>query len=67
MQFIRFMCAFSGCFAALFPVILVDLLGIDMIEKSLGQALACASIGFLLASPMSGTPRPCNQTSLCDL
>ena len=38
---------YSGCFAALFPVILVDLLGIDMIEKSLGQELACASIGFL--------------------
>ena len=44
----------TGCWASLFPVILVDLLGIEVIEKSLGQCLAAGSIAFLVASPMSG-------------
>ncbi len=44
----------AGCWAALFPVILVDLLGIEVIEKSLGQCLAAGSVAFLVASPMSG-------------
>lgn len=45
--------AFTGCWASLFPVILVDLLGIDVIERSLGQSLAIASFAFLFASPLS--------------
>ncbi|CAD5116583.1 DgyrCDS5460 [Dimorphilus gyrociliatus] len=45
---------FSGFFAALFPVVLVDLLGVNEIEKSMGQALAVTSFGFLVASPLSG-------------
>ena len=44
----------TGCWASLLPVILVDLLGIEVIEKSLGQCLAAGSIAFLVASPMSG-------------
>ncbi|ELU17411.1 hypothetical protein CAPTEDRAFT_225743 [Capitella teleta] len=46
--------SFTGSWASLFPVILVDLLGIDSIERSLGQCLAAGSIAFLLASPISG-------------
>lgn len=46
--------AFTGCWASLFPCILVDLLGLDYIEQSLGQSLFAGSFAFLLASPMSG-------------
>ena len=44
-----------GCYASLFPVILVDLLGLTILEKSMGQVLAVSSVAFLFASPMSGT------------
>ncbi|ELT98491.1 hypothetical protein CAPTEDRAFT_205609 [Capitella teleta] len=47
---------FSGIWSSLFPVILVDLLGVAVIERSLGQVLAVGSIAFLLASPMSVLP-----------
>merc|ERR1712002_1373067 len=44
----------SGCWASLFPVILVDLLGVSVIERALGLALASVSIAFLIASPIAG-------------
>lgn len=46
--------AFTGSWASLFPVILVDLLGIEAIERTLGQCLAAGSLAFLVASPISG-------------
>ena len=39
---------------ALYPVILVDLMGVDLIEKSLGTAIAVGSVAFLVAAPISG-------------
>jgi len=45
---------FSGCWVSLFPVVLVDLLGVDSIETSLGQVFAFSSMAFLIASPLSG-------------
>jgi len=44
----------TGCFASLFPVILVDLVGVEGIETSLGQSMAVGSFVFLIASPLSG-------------
>ncbi len=43
-----------GCFVSLFSVILVDLYGLIMLEKSLGQALAAISFVFLFGSPLIG-------------
>ncbi|CAH1781646.1 unnamed protein product [Owenia fusiformis] len=44
----------SGSFASLFPVILVDLFGMDLVEKSVGLTLATSSIAFLTSSPLCG-------------
>ncbi|KAK2142870.1 hypothetical protein LSH36_903g00095 [Paralvinella palmiformis] len=46
--------ALTGCFASLVPVVLVDQMGIDVMEFTLGQVFASSSVAFLLASPMSG-------------
>ena len=45
----------AGCWVALFPVLLVDLLGIDRIERSLGMCMGVSSFAFLVAAPISGT------------
>ncbi len=45
---------FVGSFASLFSVILVDLYGVDRIEKSLGQVLTFISPVFLFGSPLTG-------------
>ncbi len=45
---------FVGSFASLFSVILVDLYGVNRIEKSLGQALTFMSPVFLFGSPLIG-------------
>ncbi len=44
----------SGCYSTLFAVVLVDLFGIENVEKSVGQCLAVNSFFFLLGVPMSG-------------
>ncbi|KAI0237018.1 Monocarboxylate transporter 12 [Lamellibrachia satsuma] len=45
---------FTGCWVAVFPVLLVDLLGIDRIERSLGMCMGISSFAFLVAAPISG-------------
>ncbi len=44
----------AGCNSTLFAIVLVDLLGIDNVEKSVGQCLAINSFFYLLGVPMSG-------------
>ena len=44
----------AGCWVALFPCLLVDLLGINKIERSLGHCMAFCSVVFLVATPLSG-------------
>ena len=39
---------------ALFPVLLVDLFGVDSIERSLGMCMGLSSFAFLVAAPISG-------------
>ncbi|CAH1782386.1 unnamed protein product [Owenia fusiformis] len=46
--------ATTGCYFSLFVVILVDLLGVDVVDKSLGLVMGVSSIAFLIASPFSG-------------
>ena len=43
-----------GCFISLFSVILVDLFGLEILEKSLGQAMATNSPVFLFGTPLIG-------------
>ena len=44
----------SGGWVALFPSILVDLLGVQYIEQSFGLSLLAAAAALLVATPMSG-------------
>ncbi len=46
------MCA--GCYITLFAVILVDLLGIEIVEKSVGQCLAISSFFIRIGVPTCG-------------
>ena len=45
---------YPGCFASMYPVVMVDLMGLDVIEYTLGLGMASTSIAFLVASPLSG-------------
>ncbi len=42
-----------GCFISLLSVVLVDLLGLENIEKSVGQAMTINSPVYLIGSPLS--------------
>lgn len=46
--------SFSGSFVALFPVVIVDLFGIEKVSQSIGQAMAVGSFAFLVAGPLCG-------------
>ena len=46
---------------ALFPVLLVDLFGVDSIERSLGMCMGLSSFAFLVAAPISGNIMPKSQ------
>ncbi len=44
----------TGCTASLFPVIMVDLLGLELVEKSIGLCISMTSPAFIIAAPLSG-------------
>ncbi len=43
-----------GIFWTTYAVVLVDLLGVDVIERALGQSLAFAAIGYIAGVPLAG-------------
>jgi len=44
----------TGCFASLYPVLMVDFFGMERIGKVIGQAIGTHSPVFLIAAPLSG-------------
>ncbi len=44
----------AGCWACLWSVVVVDLMGKEVMEASIGLCLAGTSVAFLFASPMAG-------------
>lgn len=43
-----------GAVASVFPVVLVDTLGVEYIEKALAINMVASAVGYILASPMAG-------------
>ena len=54
----------TGTVASLLSVVMVDILGVDNIEKSLGNIEIFTAMAFMIASPMAGIGYICIH-SLC--